>query len=290
MITRSPHGEGVVRWVDTEWLEERLCDDELTPLDCQPNVHDYLTEHLSGAVYFNEGLLRVPRGGLPAVYIDPEALELHLRRIGLERDKPVVVYTGTGPFKGWGDGLEQTMLAYTLARFGLRRVYLLDGGLDKWKAEGRPLTQQFPEVEPSTFTVEVQSDYYIERDELKSLKDEDGVILLDARPAPVYQGQGPWMKPGHIPGAVNLPWKKLMHQDNPRLLKPDDELKAIAEEVGAVSEKTVICSCGTGREATNEFLLFKWYLGYPVVRIYEGSFTEWSSDPANPTVTGAQPY
>jgi thiosulfate/3-mercaptopyruvate sulfurtransferase len=56
-----------------------------------------------------------------------------------------------------------------------------------------------------------------------------------------------------------------------------------------VPEKTVICSCGTGREATNEFILFKWYLGFPKVKIYEGSFTEWSSYPQNPTVIGPNP-
>jgi thiosulfate/3-mercaptopyruvate sulfurtransferase len=105
----------------------------------------------------------------------------------------------------------------------------------------------------------------------------------------MYEGQGPWMKPGHIPGAINLPWATLMDDKNKRLLKPDEEIKALLDACGIEPYKTIICSCGTGREATNEFLLFKWYLGYPVVRIYEGSFTEWSSYPENPTVTGKNP-
>ena len=136
-----PRGEGVVKWVSTEWLEEHLGvgDGELMLLDVQPNVHDYIQEHIPGAVYMNENLLRVPRQGLPAQYVPPESAQAIFRRLGLKADVPVVVYTGVGPFKGWGDGLEQTMVAYSLARFGHNAVYVLDGGIDKWKAESRPL-------------------------------------------------------------------------------------------------------------------------------------------------------
>lgn len=68
-----------------------------------------------------------------------------------------------------------------------------------------------------------------------------------------------------------------------------DQLEAMVKAVGATSDKTIICSCGTGREATNEFILFKWYLGFPKVRIYKGSFTEWVAHKENPVVTGKSP-
>ncbi len=292
-----PYGTDAVKWVSTEWLEDHLPGRlesqvegrELMILDCQPNVHDYIREHIPGAVYMNEGLLRIPRVGLPAQYVDPEVMETNLRRIGVEADRPVVVYTGTGPFKGWGDGLEQTMMAYTLARFGHENVYILDGGIDKWKAEERPLSQLFPEVQPSGFEVEVQSEFYVEYEAFQQIKDDEDVVLLDARPEDVYAGQGPWIKAGHIPGAINLPWKRLMDADNARLLRSDEEIGAILEEHGVTRDKLVICSCGTGREATNEFTLLNWYLEFPRVRIYEGSFTEWSSYPDNPTVIGSEP-
>lgn len=280
-------GKGKVRWVSTDWLQNHL--DEVMILDVQPNVHDYILEHIPGAVYFNEGLLRIPLKGRPAVYGPEKAIEANFQRVGLHPDKPVVVYTGTGAFKGWGDGLEQTMVAYTLARGGHNTVHVLDGGLDKWKQEKNPLTKVFPQIEESLFTVKVRKEYFVEYEEFSQLKDEDGVILLDARPPGMYEGQGPWMKPGHIPGAVNLPWASLMDDTNKRLLKSDAELKSIVESKGATPDKTILCSCGTGREATNEFILFKWYLQYPSVRIYEGSFTEWSSYPDNPTVTGKNP-
>lgn len=283
-----PPGEGRIRWISSDWLEEHL-DKNLMKVDVQPNVHDYILEHIAGAVYFNEGLLRVPLKGRPAVYCPDEVIQANFRRIGLVSDQPVVVYTGLGSFKKWGDGLEQTMMAYTLVRFGHTAVYLLDGGLDKWKKEGKPVTKVFPPVRESTFTVRVQRDFYVEYEEFKSVKDRSDVILLDARPSPLYEGQGPWIKPGHIPGAVNLPWTSLMTADNTRLLNPDDEIQTILESKGITRDKTVICSCGTGREATNEFILFKWYLNYPKVKIYEGSFTEWTAYPENPTVTGKNP-
>jgi thiosulfate/3-mercaptopyruvate sulfurtransferase len=284
-----PYGEGVVKWVSTDWLEDHLLDDDLMILDVQPNIHDYIQEHVPGGVYMNEGLLRVPWQGLPGVYAPTEAIEANLRRVGLRADVPVVVYTGTGPFKGWGDGLEQTMMAYTLARFGHQNVYVLDGGIDKWKAEGKPLSQVFPTVEASDFNAHVQHELFVEYDEFVDKKDWDDVLLLDARPSNVYQGQGPWIKPGHIPGAINVPWKSFMDADNTRLLRPDDEIQAILDQHGIVPDKAIICSCGTGREATNEMVLFKWYLGFPKVEIYEGSFTEWTAHPENPTVTGKRP-
>lgn len=282
-----PLGEGGLRWTCTEWLEENL-DEDFLLLDCQPNIHDYITEHIPGAVYFNSELMRVPRNGVPSNYIPAEAAEALFRRVGLRDDHPVVVYSGTGPMKGWGDGLEQTMLAYALLRYGAEDVWLLDGGIDTWKFEGREMSQAYPETEESEFDADVQDDFYVEYEEFKQIKDDDGVIVLDARPGAVYEGHGPWSKPGHIPGAISLPWKTFFHDENARLLKTDDEIQAIVEEHGITEEMNVICSCGTNREATSEFTLFKWLLGFPNVKIYEGSFTEWCHY-NEPTVTGPDP-
>lgn len=279
-----------MKWISTEWLEKNLGDKSLSLIDCQPDIHDYIQEHIPGAVYLSDKVLRVTVKGMPGEYIPPDVAQGIFRGLGVKIDSAVVVYTGTGPFKGWGDGLEQTMVAYSLARFGHNKIYVLDGGIDKWKQEGRPLTKIFPKTTDSDFSVQVKSEYYIKYEEFKKIKDKEDVIVLDARPAKFYEGQGPWIKPGHIPGAVNLPWASLMDANNKRLLKPDEELKSAVKAAGVTPHKTVICSCGTGREATNEFILFKWYLNYPKVKIYEGSFTEWTSYPENPTVTGKNPW
>jgi thiosulfate/3-mercaptopyruvate sulfurtransferase len=283
-----PLGSGFLKWTESGWLEENLGGDFMI-VDVQPNIHDYILEHIPGAVYFNPDLLRVSYKGMPGKYVPEEVIESLFRRVGLSNNYPVVVYTGVGGFKGWGDGLEQTMMAYSLLRFGHDKVYVLDGGLNKWKKEDRKLTKEFPAIEESDFQVNLRKDYFLDYEEFKSIKDDKGVILLDARPANVYEGQGPWPKPGHIPGAVNLPWKILMDEDNSTLLKNEEEIKAILDEKGIGLDKTIICSCGTGREATNEFVMFKFFLGCKNVKIYEGSFTEWSSYPDNPTVTGKNP-
>jgi thiosulfate/3-mercaptopyruvate sulfurtransferase len=284
-----PYGSGILKWVSADWLHRNLKKREMAILDVQPNIHDYIEQHIPGAIYLNEGLLRTYIDGMPARYVPPDTIQPVFRYAGLRPGVPAVVYTGTGVAKGWGDGLEQTMMAYSLARFGHDCVYILDGGLDKWKREGRPLTKEFPKSSTSDFTVSVQSDFYIQYEEFKAAKDRKNVMVLDARPPEVYEGQSYWIKPGHVPGAVNVPWASLMTDANKSLLKSDEEISAILKANDVLPDKTIICMCGTGREATNEFVLFKWYFNYPSVKIYEGSFTEWTAYPENPTVTGKNP-
>jgi len=281
-----PEGNGAVRWVSTQWLNEHLKD--VTIIDTQPNIHDYIAEHIPGASYVNEEFLRSAVDGTPAIFMDPSVVEPYFQAAGVSNDRPVVVYTAKGANKGRGDGLEQTMLAYGLTRAGHGSILILNGGLEQWKADGFPVTQEFPKTRKGDFKGRL-AQHFITYEDFKREKDGEDVVLLDARPAATYEGKGPWPKAGHIPGARSLPWASLMSPDNPRLLKPDDEILKLVEAVGATKDKSIICSCGTGREATNEFNLFKWYLQYPDVRIYEGSFTEWSSYPDNPTVTGKEP-
>lgn len=286
-------GDGTLHWVSTAWLAEHLKDTGLMILDCQPNIHEYVQDHIPGAVYWHEGLFRIHEGNIPTRWIPPGAAQVLFRTLGLDPEKPVVVYSSSGPLTTCsafiGDGLEQTMVAYTLIRYGHRNVYLLDGGFDKWKEEDRPVTREYGVARPSPFTAKLRSEFIIGYDQFLRVKDEPGVIVLDARPAAWYEGQGPWLKPGHIPGAVNLPWKSLMDDRNRKLLQPEDRIRSLAESAGATPDKLVICSCGTGREATNEFITFRWLLGYPRVVIYEGSFTEWVAHPENPVVTGKDP-
>jgi thiosulfate/3-mercaptopyruvate sulfurtransferase len=286
---KYPYGKGEIRLVSTEWLATQLREGEIMILDVQPNIHDYIREHIPGAVYLNEGLFRYYIGRSPAAWVEPVVIESTLANAGISNDVPLVIYTGTGAYKKWGDGLEQTMVAYTLARYGHNQIYLLDGGLDKWSEEGRPLSQEFRKAEPSLFKLFLRRNYFITYDEFIEMKDNPDVMLLDARPAPIYEGQGPWIKPGHIPGAINLPWTSLMDDKNKSLLKPFEAIRDILDSRNINCDKIIICSCGTGREATNEFILFNFYLGYPDVKLHEGAFTEWTSYSENPTVTGENP-
>ena len=226
-----PSGEGKVKWISTEWLAEHQNDSDLMILDIQPNVHDYIMGHLSNAIYLNEGFLRSSWNRLPSMFVSPEAIQPIFNRTGLDPNKPVVIYSGAGRYSkctaGLGDGLEQTMMAYSLIRFGHNKVYILDGGIEKWKGEGRELTKVFPNWEPSDFKVQVQKEYFVEYEEFKKMKDREDVILFDARPFDSYREGGLWIMKGHIPGAISLPWRSLMTKDNARLLKSDEELQAI---------------------------------------------------------------
>ena len=287
-----PSGEGKVKWVSTAWLGDHLNDRNLQILDIQPNVHDYIHAHIPGAIYVNENLFRNHQK-IPNFWMQTDRVQPILRGTGVQKDLPVVIYTSYGPLsvctKYIGDGLEQTMVAYSLARYGHDNVYLLDGGLIKWQEENRPVTQEFPVARESGFTVELRKGYYIEYNELLSLKDRNDVVLIDARPSAVYEGKGPWLKAGHIPGAISIPWASLMEDKNKTLLKPEEQVRKMISEKGVTPDKTILVYCGTGREATNEFICLKWFLGFPRIRLYEGSFTEWSADPDNPTVVGKNP-
>ena len=288
-----PAGESKVKWISTAWLKDHIGDDDLMILDVQPNVHDYIMGHIPGAIYLNEGLLRSAQNRLPAMYVTPESIQSVLSRAGIDPNRTVVVYSAAGRYSkctaGLGDGLEQTMMAYSLIRFGHNSVYILDGGLEKLKDEGGELTKIFPEWQPTSFKAQLRSDYFVVYDEFKKLREREDVIVFDAPPFESYKEGGLWIKNGHIPGAYSLPWRSLMSKDNPKLMKSDDELKELVGKFNITSDKTLLIYCGTGREATNEFLFFKFYFGHEKVRIYEGSFTEWSSYPKNPTATGENP-
>jgi thiosulfate/3-mercaptopyruvate sulfurtransferase len=282
-----------VSWVSPDWLDAHLNDAGLVVLDCRDNSHAYFTAHIPGAIQLHEALLRMHIGRMPVRWIPAEAAQLLFRTLGFEQDRPIVVYAESRPpnssAPAAGDGLEAGFIAYSLVRFGCRRVMILDGGLGQWRAGGRPLAQDYGESSPSAFTVEMPADLFIGYECCARIKDQPDILLLDTRPSAWYEGQGPWRRPGHIPGAVSLPAPMLLDPGNTTLLRPETEIRTILDSLGITPDKTIICSCGTGRSATMVFLILKWYLGYPDVVMYEGGFTEWVSHPENTTVTGRMP-
>ncbi|MHB9029663.1 MAG: sulfurtransferase [Candidatus Latescibacterota bacterium] len=285
-----PVGKGEVKWISTEWMEDHLSDKDLTIIDVQPDMLDYIHEHIPGALYLNDTVFTAPQTGIPGVFLPPEAVQPSLRRLGLRSDAPVAVYSGKGVASECGNGLEQAMVAYSLARFGHGKIYILDGGIEQWKAEKKPLAQEYPDVDSSDFTCRLRNDFFIEYHDFQSIKDNGNATVLDCRPPEQYEGQGPWLKPGHIPGAINLPWRELTREDNPFLLREESEIRSLVDRMNLAPEKTIVCSGGTVRDAALEFLLFKFFLNYPNVRCYEGSFTEWTAYPGNPTAVGKAPH
>ena len=258
------NGDGKVKWVSTDWLENNQ-DEEIMILDVQPDIHDYIKEHIPGAYYFNEWFLRQMVDNVPGMYIPQDAIQSIFRKQGIQKDMPTVVYTGKGAYSKQGDGWGQTMAAYSLARFGHDNIYLLDGGIDKWKEEGKELTKIFPRIKESKFEAVLREDYYVTYEEFKATKDKDDVVVLDARPFKYYAGPSMWSKPGHIPGAKSLQAATLMHQNNLQLLKPEDEIKSMVEET---EEQHLIKRLYVTVEQVEKQLIYLWSLnGFWVMKM-----------------------
>jgi thiosulfate/3-mercaptopyruvate sulfurtransferase len=279
----------LIKYVDTQWLKSNL-NSGYTILDFQPDIHDYIKEHIPGAVYVNEKHFRYYHQNQPAAYVPSTMIEMVFSQAGLSNSLPVVIYGGNGRFSQQGDGLEQTMAAYTLARFGHREIYILNGGIDSWIEADLALEKSFPSVPQKTFISSLHNDLFYDYHQFREAKDKPNTVLIDVRPRTVYEGKSIWSKAGHIPGARNLPWRLLMSHSNANFLRPLHQINEIIQDMNISSSQSIILYCGTGREASSAFVVFKYVLNFSDVRIYEGSFTEWCSYLENETATGPAPY
>jgi len=273
---------------DTQWLEENRSKVQI--IDCQPEVYDYLHSHIEGSVYLSDKLWRTWHDSIPTRYACPEAIGCLLQRAGIDCASPIAVYSGKGGYSREGDGLEAAMFAYSLARHGVRDIVYIDGGLDKWIKEGRAVTKEFPYMEEKKLSIKIkpQSELFLTYNQFLEIKNLQDTYVVDVRPPAVYEHSNLWSRPGHIPGAYNIPWHNFMDSQNSYLLKPIEQIKEIAHSIGAVPEKNIVIYCGTGREAAMSFLVFKWFLKYPNVKLFEGAFTEWCAMKQE-TKTGKEP-
>jgi thiosulfate/3-mercaptopyruvate sulfurtransferase len=269
--------------VTPEWVAAHADDKDLRILDVRPDVHAYFAGHVPNAVHVADACLRGPANGLPVQFLPPESMAELLARAGITNDCRVVVYS---------DGehvLGATMMAYCLERLGHSNIMIMDGGYAAYAASQKP-TQSYPRYEPGRFAPHFERSIFVTLDEVKTLKDQPGVTLIDSRPPPVYRGEvKTWMRSGHIPGAVNIDWHTLMETENLHKFRSREEIARIFEQQGVTRDQDIIVSCGTGREATLEYLYLKHVLGLPKVRVYEGSWTEWCSHPELEIATGERP-
>jgi thiosulfate/3-mercaptopyruvate sulfurtransferase len=181
------------------------------------------------------------------------------------------------------------MLAYSLVRYGHGEVYVLDGGFDDWLQEDREIETRYPAIERSRFVARTRTGLSVDYEEFRLIKGRPHVAHLDSRPADQYAGSSYWPKRGHIPGALNIPWSEAFEAGNLCKLRDASHMMGILERLNVTREKEVICHCGSGRKAAAQLCVLKWALGYPNVRLFEGSFTEWCAHQENPTVIGQTP-
>ena len=256
-------------------------------LDVRLDVWTYLKGHLPEAQYLNIETLRASRNGVPVQLLDAPWYRELFKRLGLDPAIPVVVYSA-----GETLNIDATFAVWILASMGHPRVYLLDGGFSKWSFEGRKVARQYPVVTPAGRWWNSRSF----RPAVATLDDvqsgmRTGVLFVDARPHDQYTGEaGSQMRLGHLPGAVNHWWQDDLETVGfGQVFRSPDSLRARYAREGIVPDRDIIVYCNSATEASHVFFVLTYLLGYPRVRIYAGSWTEWAGREELPIERGSGP-
>ena len=182
-----------------------------------------------------------------------------------------------------------TRVWWMLRAFGFKRAAVLDGGWEKWKAEGRPVSAEPAQYPPARFTAALAPGRFVDRDYVLSRLEDDGTVMVNALAPAFHLGEGPsrYGRPGRIPGSVNVPAANLLDPSNGAFVGLD-EARRLHEEAGIDRDRHVVAYCGGGISATvGLFLLHQ--LGYDDLTLYDGSMGDWAPDPDLPIETGPQP-
>ncbi|QBI18789.1 sulfurtransferase [Egibacter rhizosphaerae] len=281
--------------VSTEWVVERLdeaASDEpgLVLVESNEDVLLYDTGHIPGAVKIDwHTELQDP---VTRDYLDGEGFARLMRSKGIHRDDTVVFYGDN--FNWWA-----AYALWVFALFGHPDVRLLDGGRQKWEAEERPLTREKPQRRESEYPVVTRDDEAIRafREDVEGHLDADRP-LIDVRSPQEYTGERTHMpdypqegalRGGHIPGAVNVPWKQAANEDG--TFKPVEALREIYEEQQGLSgDEDPIAYCRIGERSSHTWFVLRHLLGHERVRNYDGSWTEWGNLVRAPIAKGPEPY
>jgi thiosulfate/3-mercaptopyruvate sulfurtransferase len=277
-----------IQFVSPDWVAQNSSDRNLRVLDVRINPLEYFSAHLPNAVHIADNTFRGPNGLLPVQYWNTDKLGQLFSQAGITRNSRVLVYSDAR------DILGATMVAYLLERSGVKDIAVLDGGFSGYKASGQPLTQTFPKYAPTRFNVQDNPSIRVTLADVRGFLNNPKVKFIDPRPPRLFSGEEKiWTRNGHIPGARNIPWvtftqgNATTNEGNFHKLKTLEEIKQILASKRITPADDVIVSCSTGREATLQYVVLKHLLGYPKVRVYEGSWTEYSQTDL-PIETGAE--
>jgi thiosulfate/3-mercaptopyruvate sulfurtransferase len=277
--------------IEAEALAPQLRSPRLRVLDCRYDLarphygmESYLEAHLPGASYadLNRDLSAPPtpssgRHPLP----EPEAFAARLRTWGVDADSQVVAYDD-------GNGMYAARLWWMLRWLGHDRVAVLNGGLRRWRQLGLPLVGEVPCPPPGSFRARVRAGMAATIEEVAAIATDSSARLLDARGPERYRGETEPIDrvAGHVPGARNQPYGRSLGPDD-RLL-PAAELRGLLVSglAGIAADRTVVM-CGSGVSACHLLLAME-HAGLGGARLYPGSWSQWSSDPARPIATGEQ--
>jgi thiosulfate/3-mercaptopyruvate sulfurtransferase len=262
--------------VDADWVEAHLNDPQVRLIEVDVDTNAYDQGHIPGAVGFNwkkelqDQVVRAP--------LSNEHLEALLGGAGVSNDTTIVLY---GDNNNWFAAWALWILKY----YGHQDVRLLDGGRVKWLADKREITSEVPSYAATTYHAEEPvTNIRALRDQVLSEIGQSNVALVDVRSPGEYSGEllAPANLPqegaqrgGHIPGAANIPWGQAVREDG--TFKSADELRALYGGKGVTPDKEVIAYCRIGERSSHTWFVLNYLLGYPQVRNYDGSWTEWGS-------------
>jgi thiosulfate/3-mercaptopyruvate sulfurtransferase len=262
--------------VDADWVEAHLHDPQVRLIEVDVDTTAYDQGHIPGAVGFDwkkelqDQIVRSP--------LSKEHLEELLGRAGVSNDTTVVLY---GDNNNWFAAWALWILKY----YGHKDARLLDGGRVKWLADKREITTEVPSYPATTYHAGApDTEIRALRDQVLGWLGQSNIALVDVRSPGEYSGEllAPANLPqegaqrgGHIPGAANIPWATAVREDG--TFKSADELRSIYGSKGVTADKEVVAYCRIGERSSHTWFALHYLLGYPNVRNYDGSWTEWGS-------------
>lgn len=276
--------------VSTEWLAARLGDPKVKIIDASfkmPGVlplpaEDYLAAHIPGAVFFDVDAVSDHTSPLPHMYPSAEQFARNVEALGISSGDTVVAYDAGG----W---VAAPRAWWMFLSFGHADIRILEGGLKKWMAEGRPTEAGKPTIAPGRFNAKLASSFVRSRDQLVANLDSAAEQVIDARGAPRFEGSvaepRPGLRAGHIPGSRNLPYNELFDAAT-GAMKPLDQLRQAFVAAGLDLDRPVVTTCGSGVSAA-VLTLALYRLGVRGSALYDGSWSEWGLQDGPPIATGA---